>query len=153
METLIDLLPITIAIVFFAFFWVVILFIRDKTTGAKNEEYCSLKNTFFESIPKKEILTPEDFTMLRHLISSSDTQRIQIILSKNIIEEKAHDNKEVQFQLKIFTDKTLKIIESMDTSDENRSTIITECKKLFYLYASDETKLYFKDKKILSLKY
>ncbi len=152
MEKIIDLLPVTIALILFVCSVTAFPFFKRKTLETLQEQYLGVRNNFFESIPAKEILIAEDFQIMKTLVSSSEIEGVYLLLSKNIIEEQAHANEEVQFQLKIFLDKALPIINSMDNEDENRHAIITEIRKLFDLYANKETRELFQGKKLLHLK-
>lgn len=152
-----EYLPIIVAALVFGCIFCFFHFKKKKEEG-KQTEYREFRNEFFDHLPSEEILTPEDFQMVKDLLKESPSSKdapesIYIILSKNIIEEKAHVNEEVQFQLRVFLTKVIPIIENIDNDDKRKHTIMTECRQLFQLYANTETQTIFKSAKFLHLKH
>jgi hypothetical protein len=152
-----DFLPIVGATLIFACFFAFFHFKKKKAVG-KQTEYQEFRGEFFNHLPTEEILTPEDCKIIKDLLKESapskDTpESVYIILSKNIIQENAHANQEVQYQLKVFLEKVIPIIENIDDEDEGKHVIVTECRQLFQLYANAETKSIFKGTKFLHLKH
>lgn len=152
-----EYLPIIVAALVFGCIFAFFHFKKKKEVG-KQTEYQELRNEFLNYLPSEEILTPEDFQMVKDLLKESTPSKetpegVYIILSKNIIQEKAHANMEVQFQLKVFLTKVLPIIENINDEDKGKHAIVTECRQLFQLYANTETSSIFKGTKFLHLKH
>jgi hypothetical protein len=160
----------------FAFFVILILVFKRKLwdlfDNLLNREkpydsYVKSRSIFFEMIPRNEIFSEEDCLLLNQRIQESNAKRkktdqsdihleemrirathdVRNMFLHGIIKEKARENTEVQYQLRVFLEKAIMTLGQFDVKKDRRATNADAFKEelpiILNNYGNDETKSLF----------